>query len=278
MTRLEKDEVPAMEYTGERMVPEAADAHTYWEHLYRYKFAIGFVKGKRVLDIACGEGYGSSALTRAGASSLVGVDVSAEACEHARLKYGVDARVGDAQNIPLADDSVDVVVSFETIEHVPDPPRFLDECARVLAPGGTLIVSTPNRDLYRESMGGVENPFHCAEMNVEEFEAILKPRFKGWDMYVQVPKRARWFQPVGASLDSWPVWGVRGFRRHKFSARGALCKHIFRDLSDAERAEVDKAVLAPEPWPGGLFNPFLVRRQGALSGLDPVYLVAVARV
>ena len=98
----------------------------------RYRFAKDFVRGKRVLDIACGEGYGAAALAKAGASSVVGVDVSADVCDHALRKYGLDARPGDAQAIPLPDRSIDLVVSFETIEHVDDPNVFVRECARVL--------------------------------------------------------------------------------------------------------------------------------------------------
>src|SRR5690242_18456144 len=108
---------------GERMVPEVADQSTFWEHVYRYAFACHFVAGKRVLDVACGEGYGAAALQRVGAASVVGVDVSELACSHVRSKYGLDARAGGAEQIPLADNSVDVVVSFETIEHVRNPGR-----------------------------------------------------------------------------------------------------------------------------------------------------------
>ena len=122
--------------TNERMVPESSDRSTFWEHVYRYNFASSFVKGKRVLDIACGEGYGAAALQRAGATHVIGVDVSEDVCVHAHRKYGLDARLGSAEQIPLTDKSVEVIVSFETIEHVADPYRFLDECARVWAPGG----------------------------------------------------------------------------------------------------------------------------------------------
>ena len=163
----EADSLPVMEYTGERMVPELTEFDTFWEHIYRYRFASRFVMGRRVLDIACGEGYGAHALSRAGAVSVIGVDVSDEACRHARLKYGLDARCGNAMDIPLPTGSVDVVVSFETIEHVPQPERFLAECRRVLAPEGTLVVSTPNKAVHAES--GHQNPYHCKEMTEEEF-------------------------------------------------------------------------------------------------------------
>ena len=112
-----------MEYTGERMVPEGADAYTFWEHIYRYRFAAAWVEGKNVLDIACGEGYGTAAMLRSGAASVIGVDVSPEACEHAARRYGIKTRLGDAQNVPLENASVDTIISFETIEHVSRPEK-----------------------------------------------------------------------------------------------------------------------------------------------------------
>ena len=160
------DDCDVTHYT-ERMVPEHAHARIFWEHVARYRFAKDFVNGKRVLDIACGDGYGAAALAKAGAASVAGVDISAEACEQARRKYGLDARVGDAQAIPLPAQSIDVVVSFETIEHVDDPAVFLRECARVLVPDGLLIVSTPNRPVY--SGDGRRNPFHQLEFDENEF-------------------------------------------------------------------------------------------------------------
>src|ERR1019366_4929606 len=140
---------------------------TFWEHVYRYAFACRFVRGKRVLDIACGEGYGAAALQKAGAARVTGVDISEAACFHARSKYGIDAKLGAAEKIPLGEGSVDVVVSFETIEHIPNPDRFLDECVRVLVPGGRLIISTPNKSIYGQA---VQNPYHWSEMTEEGFK------------------------------------------------------------------------------------------------------------
>jgi 2-polyprenyl-3-methyl-5-hydroxy-6-metoxy-1,4-benzoquinol methylase len=82
---------------GERMVPEVSGGMTFWEHVHRYAFACRFVAGKRVLDIASGEGYGAAALQKAGAAHVIGVDVSESACFHARTKYGIDARPGSAE-------------------------------------------------------------------------------------------------------------------------------------------------------------------------------------
>ena len=181
-----------LEPTGERMVPESSDLFTFWEHVYRYAFASRFVKGKRVLDIACGEGYGAAALQKAGAAHVIGVDVSESVCLHARRKYGLDARRGTAEQIPLPDGSVEVIVSFETIEHVPEPHRFLDECVRILAPGGRLIISTPDKEVYGKQRD-VKNPFHCSEMTQEEFSSSLGSRFRDTRIYTQRPDSAAWW-------------------------------------------------------------------------------------
>ena len=164
-----------LDFTGERMVPEHTPANVFWEHFYRYRFATRFVKDKRVLDIACGEGYGTAALKNAGTASIIGIDVSQEACEHAQAKYGIDARIGQAENIPLPSQSVDVIVSFETIEHIERPEAFIAECVRLLVSGGILIISTPNREVHGEEGSG--NPFHCSEMTEEEFVSLLSSRF-----------------------------------------------------------------------------------------------------
>ncbi len=179
-----------MEMTGERMVPGAVDPKTFWEHVDRYRFACALAKGRDVLDIACGEGYGSAALLGAGAKSLVGVDISADAVAHARQVYGIDARTGNAEAIPLADGSVDYVVSFETIEHVPNPEAFLKECVRVLRPGGTLLISTPN--LQRYHLDTPHNPFHCSEMSADDFKRLLSTYFADTEHFGQAAPLPRW--------------------------------------------------------------------------------------
>ena len=88
---------PALENNAERMVPESSGSFTFWEHVYRYAFACRLAEGKRVLDVACGEGYGAAALRKAGAAQVIGVDISEEVCLHARRKYGLDARAGSCR-------------------------------------------------------------------------------------------------------------------------------------------------------------------------------------
>ena len=106
-----------------------------------------------------------------GARSVVGVDIDPESVEHARRKYNLQTRVGSAESIPAEDNEFDVIVSFETIEHVVDPNRFLDECIRVCKPGGVIIISTPSKGNYLQD--AVPNEFHVSEMTSEEFTDCL---------------------------------------------------------------------------------------------------------
>lgn len=134
-----------MKWTGERVVPD--DMHTsvitYQEHLIRYVFALQYCVGKRVLDASCGAGYGSDLLS-AVAEIVVGVDVSDEALRYARARYARPAFVRmDLESPALADDAFDTVVSFETIEHLEDPDRFLGAVRRSLTHGGIFIWSIP---------------------------------------------------------------------------------------------------------------------------------------
>jgi len=126
-----------------------------------------------VLDAASGEGYGTAMLAAASASGVVGVDSAPEAVAHAREKYGLDYREADVAELPFPDASFDLVVSFETIEHVADADRALAEFRRVLSEDGILVISTPNPAEYR-----VENPFHVREYGTEEFRELLRGHFR----------------------------------------------------------------------------------------------------
>ena len=165
-------------WTGERYVPQIRGAVAL-EHLHRYAMATEFVKGKRVLDIASGEGYGSEMLAKV-AASVVGVDIDEESAAHAQRKYGkknLAFQQGSCEQIPLSDDSVDVVVSFETIEHLADHEKMLSEIKRVLMPDGLLIVSTPDKHEYTE-VPEHHNQFHVKELYKNEFENLLGAYFK----------------------------------------------------------------------------------------------------
>ena len=264
----------ALDYTGERMVPEKADAITFWEHIYRYRFAAALVESKNVLDIACGEGYGTAALMQSGAASVIGVDVSPEACEHAARRYGIKTRLGDAQNIPLENASVDAIVSFETIEHVSSPEKFLDECARVLAPGGQIIISTPNREVYLK--GAPENPFHLKELDEQEFASLLAARFRRVKIYTQRPKSASWWSPRSLASEC-ATWQRKGFRWLRWRLQRVCCFEIV-DSKVLERARKDPiaAIMTRQDIFARLANPFAIRPKSKFSKEKPVYFIAVA--
>jgi SAM-dependent methyltransferase len=162
-----------LEVTGERLVPEVQHGElVHAEHLTRYALAAQLAPGKRVLDAASGEGYGTALLAAAGARSAIGVDIHEQTVAHARARHSAEFEVADMGSLPFPDDSFDLVVSFETIEHVADPERALNEMRRVLVADGLLLISTPNKREYL-----VENEFHEREFTHEEFLALLAQHF-----------------------------------------------------------------------------------------------------
>jgi ubiquinone/menaquinone biosynthesis C-methylase UbiE len=249
-----------MDYTGERMVPEASDGLTFWEHVERYRFALPFIKGRRVLDIACGEGYGCAAMLDAGATSVIGVDVSEEACVHARAKYGVETIQGNAEAIPLSDGSVDAVVSFETIEHLQDVSAFVRECDRVLAPGGQLIISTPNLPVYHQR--APDNPFHVHEMGRDEFQRLLTAHFP----------RVRFF---GQHLPLSLFWRARSLSRLVSAYYRIVAPHVIIPPSAVTTASVGKQIQRPATWRDH-FDPYRVRTLSEERMQRATYLVAIA--
>ena len=168
----------SMKFTGERYIPDVSGAIRH-EHLHRYAWCVPLALGKDVLDIACGEGYGSAMLARS-AKSVCGVDIAEEAVDHAREAYGAIPGLrflqGDAAAIPLPDASVDLVVSFETIEHHDRHFEMLAEIRRVLRPDGILVISSPNRPVYAEAEGQ-HNEFHVKELDFHEFDQVLSSQF-----------------------------------------------------------------------------------------------------
>ena len=165
-------------FTGERFVP-GVGGNIFLEHMHRYVLAARFVHGKDVLDIASGEGFGSSLLAKA-ALSVVGVDIDDASVKHAQAKYATERlrfMTGSATEIPLPDASVDVVVSFETIEHIAEHDEMLAEVKRVLRPGGVMVMSTPDKATYSDASGHV-NPFHVRELYRDEFHALLSSQFR----------------------------------------------------------------------------------------------------
>jgi len=135
-----------LEFTGERFTPECV-REIWYEHIHRYAFAGELVRGKRVLDAACGEGYGAAQLART-AQSVMAVDISDETISHAQRRYraeNLEFRVADCCKLPFHDDEFECIVSFETLEHLEDQAGLLKEFRRVLAPDGFLLISSPDK-------------------------------------------------------------------------------------------------------------------------------------
>ena len=174
-------------FTGERFTPECV-REIWYEHWHRYAFALPLAKGRRVLDAACGEGYGSALLARV-ADTVLGVDLSTQAIEHARQRYADRAKLrflqADVTRLDdLPDASFDLIVSLETLEHVEAQERLLDGFRRLLAPDGVLLVSTPDKTQYN-AHGGEPNPFHVRELEREDFESLLSRRFAHRRLFAQ---------------------------------------------------------------------------------------------
>ena len=174
-----------LEFTGERFTPECVREIRY-EHVHRYAFARDLVVGRRVLDAACGEGYGSSLMAGA-AASVTGVDCAADAVEHARSRYrapNLDFQVADCLDLPFAADSFDCVVSFETLEHLEDHDGLLSEFRRVLRPGGFLLLSSPDKAIYSDKLQN-RNEFHVRELYRDELESLLRAHFPAFRLWGQ---------------------------------------------------------------------------------------------
>ena len=162
-----------LQFTGERFTPECV-REIWYEHWHRYALATRFAAGRRVLDAACGEGYGS-ALLAAHAREVVGVEISDEALAHARGRYAAPNlrfERGDATALAaFPDASFDLIVSFETLEHVQEQEALVAGFARLLAPGGLLLLSSPDKRTYSE-VAGFANEFHVRELYREELDAL----------------------------------------------------------------------------------------------------------
>jgi SAM-dependent methyltransferase len=168
-----------LDFTGECFVPGKAPPRMEADHVARYEFAARHASGRSVLDIACGAGYGSAMLAHAGAVHVDAVDLSEPAIAHARKHYAHDAidfQVGDIYRFDTAT-RFDLIVSFETIEHVDDYHAALRNLARLLRPGGHLIVSSPNRPLTSPHARTLHdkpgNSYHVHEFTIDELTAAL---------------------------------------------------------------------------------------------------------
>jgi GT2 family glycosyltransferase/2-polyprenyl-3-methyl-5-hydroxy-6-metoxy-1,4-benzoquinol methylase/glycosyltransferase involved in cell wall biosynthesis len=195
-----------LEFTGERYIP-TEQGRIRLEHYHRYAMVSDVVTEKDVLDIACGEGYGSSFMADV-ARSVIGVDIAKAAVKHASTTYkkpNLKFRQGSAINLAFADASFDVVVSFETIEHLVEQAQMLAEIRRVLRPNGVLIISSPNRPIYSEE-SGKHNEFHVKELDFNEFDELLKVQFPTVHYFGQRMLMGSVIQPLEGGQSSFRAW------------------------------------------------------------------------
>lgn len=191
----------------ERTYPETPDTATFQHHLARYQFALGLLRGgERLLDTGCGVGYGTHLLnSRAGFA--LGVDYSVDALEYARARYqspGLAFARMNCQGLALPDSTFDVIVSFEMYEHLEKPREYLRECARVLKPGGRLILSTPNRAPWEIHMRSIHttNEYHINMVDLGALKSDLSRDFGKIELYGQW-RPGNWLHSTLRSLDIW---------------------------------------------------------------------------
>jgi SAM-dependent methyltransferase len=155
-----------------------------YQHEERYRLAAEFSRGKRVLDAACGNGYGSLLMREQGARAVTGVDIDTDALLQATTfhrREGASYLRASATRLPFADATFDLFVSLETIEHIDDDAAYVREARRVLHDDGTFICSTPNRAVLNPGRALTDrpfNPFHVREYTREELEPILRAQFR----------------------------------------------------------------------------------------------------
>jgi 2-polyprenyl-3-methyl-5-hydroxy-6-metoxy-1,4-benzoquinol methylase len=178
---LGKSRTPLIGWTGERYVPwvDLETPEIHYEHLHRYYFASQFVAGKKVLDLASGEGYGCAILSEK-AAQVVGIDLDQKTIEHATNRYplpNVQFIEGTIIDVPIKGEKLfDVITCFEAIEHIEEHEKLLSEVKRLLKDDGIFIISSPNKLLYTDQPG-YQNPYHMKELYFDEFRNLLTKYF-----------------------------------------------------------------------------------------------------
>ncbi len=214
-----------MPFTGERFTPEVT-GDIELEHLHRYIMAQRFASDKTVLDIACGEGYGSCLLANV-AKHVIGVDISEDAVNHASRKYckgNLEFKVGNCAKIPLRDNSVELVVSYETIEHHDQHEAMMAEIRRVLKPDGVVIISSPDKHEFSD-VPNYRNPFHVKELYRQDFEKLMATHFKHVALFGQ-----RVVYGSGLFLENIPGDFVSYNAADAFSSSHHSCPGVWRPL------------------------------------------------
>jgi len=237
-----------LHYSGERIIPGEVPIDLELRHRRRYEFAALYAEERKVLDVGCGEGYGSAMLTER-AQHVIGIDKSEEAIAHAAAKYAqrnVEFRCACAEQLPFPDASFDVVVCLELIEHAKDHIAVMEEIRRVLKPGGVLILSTPNRRVVSPGSPTPLSEFHIREFHVRETLRLCRGYFPEVELFTQRNPFAKSRRIIrwAMALDFLRLRKL--FRRSsreqmKWGVRGALGETV-KEQPDADRWAVVRGV------------------------------------
>ena len=229
-----------IEFDGERCTPWVT-TQILSAHLHRYFLVLDLVQGKRALDISCGEGYGSALMQVNGAAEVTGVDIDTDIIARADRVYGKPSltfKTADARApLPFENDAFDVVVSFETIEHITEHEGFLAELTRVLTPDGTLVISTPDK---AQSNPNQPNPFHELELGEAEFLALLERHFAHVTPHYQGYLHGSVVTGSGAQTQNWKRTGFLDYEEDNTTQR----RYILATASNGQAIEL----------PSGMFH------------------------
>ncbi len=184
LQRDQPDGVPPLALTGERTLPDVPEEN-YWfrRHLVVYEWIAARARGVRVIDMACGEGYGSDVLARS-AASVVGVDANPEAHDHARLRYRAPNLRFERGLVDSFSEEADAVVFLQTIEHLQQPGAVLEHFRSIVGESGVVFVSTPNvLTLAPQGAARSDNPWHVHEYRLGEFERLCREHFANVEIH-----------------------------------------------------------------------------------------------
>lgn len=237
-----------LEFTGERYV-SGHKGQTQNAHHHRYLFALEFCKNKDVLDVACGEGYGTYLLGNV-SSSIVGVDIDEATVAFANRNYAKDNVSfvrAPAQSIPFEDKSFDVIVSFETIEHFEQHDEFLSEICRLLRDDGVLVISSPNKDIYSVK-NKYSNPFHEKELDRSAFVDLMRAKFDNLYILFQRQICGSYIIPESSDTDHLEVYETLDGQKYERSGADNLAHYFIIVASNAKAPASTPSILSNDTY------------------------------
>ncbi len=260
-----------LEWTGERYVPWMEEGEIHYEHLHRYRFAKEFVKGKKALDLACGEGYGSFMLAE-DAREVIGVDIDEVTIRHASSRYIKDNLTflkGSVTDIPIKGEKIfDAIVCFEAIEHIDEHDEMMREVKRLLKKDGIFIVSTPNKYIYSDQ-ANYQNPFHLKELYFDDFKRLMSDNFQNVYVYGQkIYPSSNIFPLHGESGPSNDFVIEKGEKEFLFLPPGKKSARYF--IAVASDSRLDKSLVLGNSYLLDLSETLFVRKDVQISHLGGV--------